>query len=256
MGGLSLQNIDVRVSHRKILDDVSVNFAAGRVTVVIGPNGAGKSTLLGVASGSIKPHAGVARLGGEDLRKLPTKQAARRRAVMPQDSHVAFPFTVREVVEMGRTPWSGSGPADHDIVEEALELTGMADMADREITTLSGGERQRTAFARVITQAAPVTGESVMLLDEPTSAMDIAHAETTLSLARTLADRGAAIGIVLHDINAAAAFADHMVLMQHGKVRVAGSVGEVCMAETLSAVYETPIDVFERQGRVHVIPQR
>ncbi|MDT0201940.1 heme ABC transporter ATP-binding protein [Nocardioides sp. AE5] len=256
MGGMTLSGIEVRIGQRKILDDVTVEFPAGKVTVVIGPNGAGKSTMLAVAAGSIKPHAGVARLGDDDLRHLPARQAARRRAVMPQDSHVAFPFTVREVVEMGRTPWSGSSPADRDICDEALELTQMTAMADREITTLSGGERQRAALARVITQATPVDTESVILLDEPTSAMDIGHAEATLSLARDLARRGAAIGIVLHDIDSAAAFADQVVLMHHGQVHVAGTVGDVCRAETLSDVYETPIEVFERDGRVHVTPRR
>lgn len=256
MGGLSVRNVDVRIGQRIILDDVSVEFPAGRVTVVIGPNGAGKSTLFGVAAGSIKPHAGAALLGGVDLRKLSTKQAARRRAVMPQDSHVAFPFTVREVVEMGRTPWSGSGLADQDICDEALALTAMTELADREITTLSGGERQRAALARVITQATPVNHESTILLDEPTSAMDIAYSEATLSLARQLADRGAAVGIVLHDINAAAAFADHLVLMHRGRVHVADEVAKVCLADTLSTVYETAIEVFERGGRIHVGPLR
>lgn len=255
-GGLSISRALVRVEKRAILDDVSVEFVPGSVTAVIGPNGAGKSTLLGVGAGTVKPDAGEARLGGRDVRQLSAKSAARLRAVMPQDSTVAFPFTVREVVAMGRAAWAESARHSDVCAEDALDATGLLDLADREITTLSGGERQRVAFARVIAQATPVSPAGVLLLDEPTAAMDIAHAEATLSHARTLSRDGAAVGIVLHDIDAAASYADHLVLMHHGRVHAVGTVADVCVPEVLSSVYGTPIDVFERDGRLHVGPAR
>ncbi|RNI20329.1 heme ABC transporter ATP-binding protein [Flexivirga caeni] len=254
--GLTLAAVSVSRGHRTIVDDASVSFEAGTVTSVIGPNGAGKSTLLGIAAGTVRPTSGTARLGGHDLRRLSVKHAARRRAVMPQDATVAFAFTVREVVAMGRIPWRDLKSDVDRVVSDALATTGLTHLQDREVTTLSGGERQLTAFARVVAQATPVTEESVILLDEPTAAMDIAHAEATLALVRALARRGAAVGLVLHDIDAAAAYADRVVLLQHGRVRASGPVPEVCASATLSDVYGTPIEVFDRDGRLHVGPVR
>lgn len=254
--GLTVSRARVTLEKNLILDDVSMEFRHGAVTAVIGPNGAGKSTLLGVAAGTVKPDAGAVTLGGHDIRHLSAKRAARSRAVMPQDTAVAFPFTVSEVVVMGRSAWNENASESEKIAFQALDSTELLPFADREITTLSGGEKQRVAFARVIAQATPVTPASVILLDEPTAAMDIAHAEATLMLARTIASQGAAVGVVLHDIDAAAAYSDHLVLMQGGRVRASGSVSEVCAPEILTEVYGTPIDVFERDGRRHVGPVR
>ncbi|QAY59857.1 heme ABC transporter ATP-binding protein [Microbacterium protaetiae] len=256
MTDLALTHIGVTIGRRDILDDVSLHVDAGRVTAIIGPNGAGKSTLLAVAAGHRRPDVGEVRLGGDHLARIPVKEAARRRAVMPQDTTVAFPFTVREVVGLGRTAWPSDPTRDDRIVAEALAQTGLEHLAEREITTLSGGERQLTALARVIAQATPVGEHSVVLLDEPTAAMDVAHAEATLSLMRAVAADGAAVAVVLHDLDAAAAYADHLVLMHQGRVRAEGTVAEVCTGELLSEVYGTPIEVFEHGGRVRVAPRR
>jgi len=253
---LALTGISVRLGRRDILDDVSLTVSAGQITAIIGPNGAGKSTLLAVAAGQLTPAAGSVCLGEDDLHRLPVREAARRRAVMPQDSTVAFGFTVREVVALGRSAWRRSGADDARVVDDALARVGLTAFAEREVPTLSGGERQLTALARVIAQATPVGAESVILLDEPTSAMDVAHAEATLTLMRELAADGAGIVIVLHDLDAAAAYADRLVLMQHGGVRAVGSVAEVCTPELLSEVYGTPIDVFRHADRLRVTPLR
>lgn len=253
---LDLTGITVSVDGRQLLSDVDFGLNSGQVTAVIGPNGAGKSTLLAVASGHLKPSAGRVMLGARESHKIPAAEAARRRAVMPQDSGVAFSFTVQEVVEMGRTPWR-KVRADHgQAVAHALELTGLTELADRDITTLSGGERQRAALARVIAQATPVAEGSVILLDEPTAAMDVAHAESTLVLMRELASRGAAVGVVLHDLDAAASYADRLVLLEKGRVRAAGSVTRVCDAAVLSAVYGTAVEVLHVGGRLRVGPLR
>src|SRR5699024_7280735 len=174
---LRVARASVLIGNRAILDDVSLRLAPGSVTAIIGPNGAGKSTLLGVCSGALKPHPGSVRIGETELRELSVKEAARRRAVMPQDVTVAFPFTVRDVVAMGRTPWGTSAKEDADIVTATLQQCELEEFAEREITSLSGGERARAALARVIAQATPITRASVILLNEPTAAMDIAHAE-------------------------------------------------------------------------------
>ncbi|RKW69463.1 heme ABC transporter ATP-binding protein [Galactobacter caseinivorans] len=268
---LDLSHITVSIDGRDLLSGVGLRLNAGQVTAVIGPNGAGKSTLLAVAAGQLKPRAGRVMLGSRESHKVPTAEAARRRAVMPQDSGVAFAFTVEEVVEMGRTPWrqarAGRGFAgrtrawrgfadDATAVAHALELTGLTELADRDITTLSGGERQRAALARVIAQATPVAQGSVILLDEPTSAMDVAHAESTLVLMRELASRGAAVGVVLHDLDAAASYADRLVLLENGRVRAAGPVAQVCDAAVLSQVYGTAVEVLDVGGRLRVGPLR
>lgn len=253
---LRVARASVLIGNRAILDEVSLHLAPGSVTTIIGPNGAGKSTLLGVCSGALKPNSGRVHIGETELRELSVKEAARRRAVMPQDVSVAFPFTVRDVVAMGRTPWGTSAKEDADIVTDTLRLCELGDFAEREITSLSGGERARAALARVIAQATPITSASVILLDEPTAAMDIAHAEATMRLLRTLARQGAAIGIVVHDLDAAASYADEVVLMSQGRVRASGPAAEVCTARVLSEVYETPIDVVEVEGGVRVLPRR
>lgn len=254
MNGLTIDNVSVKLGGKQILSEVAAHCPAGAVTVLIGPNGAGKSTLLAVAAGERKPLTGSVTIGQDRLADLSVKQLAQRRAVMPQETIVAFPFTVREVVTMGRIALTSR--SDDDAVMQALTLAGITEFADRTVDTLSGGEHQRVAFARVIAQAMPVGSDSVILLDEPTAAMDIAHAEATLTLARDLAHRGAAVVMVLHDLDAAAAYADQLILLHHGRIYRAGTVAEVCTAEQLSEVYGTAIEVVDHDGRLRVAPHR
>lgn len=253
---LELHDVGVHIDGHSLLHGIDFVLPAGTVTAVIGPNGAGKSTLLSVAGGQLRPDTGRVLLGGRDAHRIPAAEAARRRAVMTQESSVAFAFTAREVVAMGRTPWRRLHADDDDAVRSALGITGLLGLAERDITTLSGGERQRVALARVIAQATPVRDGSVLLLDEPTSAMDVAHAESTLGLARELAARGAAVGVALHDLDAAAAYADALLLLERGRVRAHGSVAEVCRPEVLSAVYGTAVEVLDVGGRLRVGPLR
>lgn len=253
---LTLKDVTVSIGGKKIIESVSLELHPGEVTAIIGPNGAGKSTLLGAASGHLRPTSGQVLLGEKLTANYKAAHAARIRAVMAQESGVAFSFTVREVVAMGRTPWVKEKANDDAAINEALDLTDIQHLAERDVTTLSGGERQRTALARVIAQATPVNEASVVLLDEPTSAMDVAHAEATLRLARDLAARGAAVGVVLHDLDAAASYADRLVLMDRGQIRAVGSVREVATAELLSQVYNTEVEVFEFGGRLRVSPLR
>lgn len=252
---LAVTEATVRIGAATILDAVSIAVPPSSMTVIIGPNGAGKSTLLAVAAGERRPTSGVVRLGGDAITRLSARQLARRRAVMPQDTTVAFPFTVREVVAMGRTAY-GDRAENDAIVDETLSVAELVAFQDRPVNTLSGGEQQRVALARVIAQATPIGEDSVILLDEPTAAMDIAHAEVTLHLARDLARRGAAVVAVLHDLDAAAAYADRVILMDRGRVRQVGTVAEVCTARALTEVYGTPIEVYPRDGRLRVAPAR
>lgn len=252
-----LQASEVRFSPggHEVLRGVSLDLRPGAVTIIIGPNGAGKSTLLSVLAGDVPPDSGTVALGGKPLASWKTLDAARRRAVMAQDTSVSFPYTVREVVQMGRNAWRRTerSAQDEAVVDSAISATGIGHLSARSVTLLSGGERQRTALSRVLAQEG-----SVLLLDEPVSAMDIAHQEQTLQTCRRLAAEGAAVAVVLHDLDAAAAYADWLVLLHHGQVHAAGTVADICRAEVLSEVYGTPIEVFRTQegGRLRVAPRR
>ncbi|MFJ3956719.1 heme ABC transporter ATP-binding protein [Arthrobacter sp. NPDC090010] len=253
---LSLRDVSVKMGPKTLVDGAAVDLHPGEVTVVIGPNGAGKSTLLSVAAGQLRPSSGTVLLGDREVHRFQAAEAARRRVMMPQDSSVSFAFTVEEIVSMGRTPWRKQRADDRAAVAGALRMTGLSHLAGREVTTLSGGERQRTALARTIAQATPVTAGSVVLLDEPTSAMDVAHAEATLALMRDLAAQGAAVCTVLHDLDAAASYADRLVLMERGRIRAQGRFEEVCRPELLSEVYGTAVEVLDAGGRLRVGPAR
>lgn len=250
---LQAHQVHVEIHGHRILRGVDLHLSPGEVTAVIGPNGAGKSTLLSVLTGDVSPTAGTVTLDGREVNQWKPHEAARVRSVMVQDSGVSFPFTVRQVVEMGRHAWRRTERAEQDgeVVEGALTTAEIAHLEARSVTVVSGGERQRTALARMLAQQA-----RTILLDEPVSAMDIAHQERTLALCRRLAGEGAAVAVVLHDLDAAAVYGDRLVLMDHGRVVALGAPAEVCTAERLSAVYRTPIEVFTQDGAVRVMPRR
>lgn len=253
---LRCSGVTVSVGSAVLLSDVSVAAHPGEVVALIGPNGAGKSTLLAALAGDMKLAAGRVYVGQEDVARCPAGELARRRAVMLQDTAVAFGFLVRDVVEMGRRPWAGSCDPEENarVVDEALRVMDLAHLAARDVTTLSGGERARTALARVLAQKAPV-----VMLDEPTAAMDVRHQEQALGVVRAMADSGVAVIVVLHDLSAAARCADHVVCLASGCVVADGSVEEVYRPEVLSRAYGWPIEVMRVQdasgkSRVVVMP--
>lgn len=253
-GEVAIEAVDVTIRRGEatILDQVSLAVHAGEVLALAGPNGAGKSTLLGALAGE-PIEGGAVHLVGHPLREWRMLDAARRRAVMQQSNSVSFPFTVEQVVEMGRAPWQRTPAADRDddIVAEALQRTEVTHLADRQFPSLSGGERARVALSRVLAQQA-----GVILLDEPTAPLDIRHQEAVLQLARERANDGDAVVVVLHDLNLAAAYADRVALLQQGRIRAVGSPAEVFTAELVSEVYQYPVEVIEHAGRRLVIPVR
>jgi iron complex transport system ATP-binding protein len=245
-----------------LLSDVDVSVPPGRVTVLIGPNGAGKSTLLRVLSGEIGPSRGEACLDGRPLHAFSAAALARQRAVVPQASTVAFPFTVREVVMLGVTV-PGFALRDAGVetrVDAALDAVGLIPFAHRLYPTLSGGERQRVHVARALCQLAMTArGQNetrCFLLDEPTASLDLAHQGHVLSAMRRQAELGLAVVAVLHDLNLAAAVADHLVLLARGRMAAAGSPREVLRDEVLSAAYGCRVmpDRAPGNGRPFVLP--
>ncbi|WP_041836758.1 heme ABC transporter ATP-binding protein [Actinosynnema mirum] len=239
----------------RLVDGVSVDLVAGEVLVLVGPNGAGKSTLLAALAGDRAADGGVVEIAGRPVADWSPAALARTRAVLPQHNPVAFPFPVRAVVEMGRAPWRGTEDEDHDEAEVAAALadTGLVELANRPHTRLSGGEQARAALARVLAQ-----GTGILLLDEPTAALDVRHQEQVMALARGRADAGAAVLVVLHDLGLAAAHADRVAVLADGRLIEAGPPEQVCTAELLTQVYRHPVEVFPhpRTGKPVVLPVR
>ncbi len=239
---------------RKLLDQVSLDLRAGEVLALLGPNGAGKSTLMSLLSGDVTPDEGHVDFLGRPIDKWSLSDLSRRRSVLLQDNQIMFPFTVHQVVEMGRAPWRRTPLEDEDneAISEALTAADIGHLGNRRVPSLSGGERARVGFARVI---AGRTG--VLMLDEPTAALDLGHQEAILQLTRARAVQGDAVLVVLHDLNLAAAYADRVALLQRGRVVACDTPREVLTAERVSEVYQTPVEVIEHgSGAGIVMPVR
>ncbi len=255
--GVSLRVRDVTVAYgdTTILDSIDLDVRDGELLALVGPNGAGKSTLLSVLSGDVRPDRGTVEVDGRDVGSWTHVELAMRRAVLLQELTMSFPFTVRQTVEMGRSPWSGHEPEDDDDrrVVESMAATDVTHLAERTFTSLSGGERARAAMARVVAQ-----DTRVLLLDEPTSALDIRHQEQVLDLAAECAADGGSVVVVMHDLGLAAAYADRVVILSDGRVRAVGDPDSVLTAPLLSDVYDHPIEVFRHPatGELLVLPVR
>ncbi len=235
-----------------MLCDVDLDLEWGSVTVVVGPNGAGKSTLLSVLAGDRRASTGTVTLDGRDLAQWSGAQLARRRAVLTQEQEVTFGFTVREVVAMGRYPWTGEGDlaADDTVIHDALERTDVLHLADRPYRSLSGGEKARVSLARVLAQET-----SVILLDEPTAALDLRHTEEVLGVARTLARSGRCVVVVAHDLTLASAYADLLVIVDDGRIAAHGSPAEVLTPDRIERTYGLAVDVHALGDRLAVVPR-
>ncbi|MGC9499657.1 heme ABC transporter ATP-binding protein [Streptomyces sp. WG7] len=245
----------VRLGGRPVLDGVGARVRAGEVLALVGPNGAGKSTLLGALAADLPAAEGVVRVHGRPVTEWSAPELALRRAVLPQSASLSFPFPVEEVVRMGRAPWAGTGREDEDdaAVAEAMARTEVTGFAGRPFSALSGGERARVALARVLAQRA-----SLLLLDEPTAALDLRHQELVLRLCRERARAGDAVVVVLHDLSLAAAYADRVAVLCAGRVAADGPPAQVLSEQLLSEVYDQPVEVLPhpRTGAVLVVPRR
>lgn len=241
--GMSGTQLDVGYGGDPVLHGVDIRLGQGQVTALIGPNGSGKSTLLRSLSALLPVLSGEVRVGATPLRALSPRQLARTLTVLTQGRPALSGMTVREVAELGRHPhrgrWRRTDPDGTEAVDRALSLTGLTSLAQHDIGTLSGGQVQRVWLAACLAQ-----DTAVLLLDEPTTYLDLRYQVELLDLIRDLAtSHGVTIGVVLHDLNQAASIADQIVLLDNGRVAAVGTPAQVYDAELLSSVYEIGVDV-------------
>lgn len=248
---LCAENLQIRRGSKTVLAEVTLQVRPGEVLGVLGPNGAGKSTLLGALCGELKAGQGRVLLEQKELAHWKGMERARRLAVLPQASTLDFAFRVEEVVGMGRLPHQSGRAQDEAIVAAALAAADAGHLLGRNYMALSGGERQRVHLARVLAQLWPGQEGQTLLLDEPTSMLDPLHQHTTLQAVREFADRGAAVLVILHDLNLAARYCDRLLLLQDGRPQALGTPTDVLRPESLRAVFGLEVLVQQHPERGH-----
>ena len=239
-----------------VLDGFDLTIGHGELVGLLGPNGVGKTTIVRLASGAVAPAVGRIDLFGDDLGALGTRERARRVAVVPQETHPVFEFTVSEIVRMGRAPHLGflgiERSRDHEIARDAIERCDLEHVAERSFRALSGGERQRVLLARALVQEA-----RLLLLDEPTAYLDLKHRLAAYDLlARLRREGNPTIVVVSHDINLAARYCDRLVLLRGGAVVADGTPQVVLTATSIRDAYEVDVEILTdpSTGRPFVIP--
>ncbi|WP_447891108.1 heme ABC transporter ATP-binding protein [Pseudomonas hormoni] len=248
---LRTQDLQILRGRKIVLTDITLELNPGEVLGVLGPNGAGKSTLLGALCGELPANQGRVWLDERELRDWTGTQRAQRLAVLPQVSTLDFAFRVEEVVGMGRLPHQSGRVRDDEIVAAALQAADAGHLSGRSYLALSGGERQRVHLARVLAQLWPGEAGQTLLLDEPTSMLDPLHQHTTLQAVREFADRGAAVLVILHDLNLAARYCDRLLLLEGGRPVALDTPEQVLRPEPLKAVFGLEVLVQQHPERGH-----
>lgn len=244
--------------NQPVVDGVSCELVAGTITAIVGPSGGGKTTLLATLCGDLRPLAGHVELGGRALQSWRRDERARHLAVLPQDSSVAFSFAALDVVLLGLFPFEGalSRQRLREHARGALDRTGVGHLASRPIDQLSGGERQRVLLSRVAAQmSAASEGPRLLVLDEPTSSLDVAAQQQVFAMLRDLARTGVAVVASVHDLNLAAAWADRVLVVARGRMLAAGPVDEVFREELLAQAFGVPLGVHRVSGLGHPVVQ-
>jgi iron complex transport system ATP-binding protein len=245
---LSFQAVRFGYHSQPVLDRLSLEIQPGTITAILGPNGAGKTTLLHLALGWLKPQGGQIVLAGRPLGTFARRELGQWMALVPQSERIPFDYSILEYVLLGRAPYLAPldmpGAQDCRISEQVIEQVGLGRLARRAVTTLSGGERQLALVARALAQQ-----PRLLLLDEPTSHLDLANKARVLKLMQELAARGVTMLLTTHEPDVAAAIATHLVLMREGEVYQTGPLSQVFTAEHLSTTYNMPVKVAQVDGR-------
>lgn len=261
---LAASRLGVIVRGRWLIESISFAVRPGELVVVLGPNGAGKSTLLACLSGALLPSAGQITLDGAPLAQIEAKELARRRAVVAQATVVPVPIHAEEITALGRVPHPDTAARSRAVVASAMTAADAHTFIGRPVPTLSGGEQQRVHLSRALAQIWPEATSlpRYLLLDEPTSNLDLAHQARVMATARALADDGNGVLAILHDLNLAAATADRLVLLDKGRLVADGPPADVLTHTTIDRVFGLTADVLERpDGRgplvvPHALPPR
>lgn len=242
---ITLSNLNLKLSTKTILKDLSVRFKSGELSVVLGPNGTGKSSLLKMITREWKSDKANAQISyfGQQAEQWQPENIAKHLGVLPQSSNLTFNFKVQEVVQLGGLTLSASDTEINMMVERNMQLTDISHLADRLYPSLSGGEKQRVHFARVLTQLEQSGEQKILLLDEPTAALDLSHQHKTLALAKQLAEQGAAVIIVMHDLNLAAQYADRLLMLNQGTIVADGSPWQVLTEHNIASVYNWDVTI-------------
>jgi iron complex transport system ATP-binding protein len=248
---IRVKDATVLVKRKSLLEGINVELQAGEVLVAIGPNGAGKSTLLKVISGEVEVDHGYASLNESPISSYSLKVLSGMMAVLPQQTELHFPFEVRQVIALGRIPHASGNKRNTKIVDEVMELLEIEHLAHRDYTTLSGGEMQRVQFARALCQVWDISCPGFLLLDEPTSSLDLSHQHAVLKVAKGMSRQGIGVFVVLHDMNLAARYADRIVLMNSGGIVQQGSPDEVLSEQNLQGVFGVNIRVLKHPEGDH-----
>lgn len=247
---IRIKGLSHKIGASQILHEVDLVVPKGKITALIGPNGAGKSTLLSLVARLVPVQQGRIAVAGLDLATTPTEALARAMAILPQHAGVASRLSVRELVAFGRWPHHHGRPKaeDHAMVETAIARLGLGDLALRFLDELSGGQRQRAHLAMAFAQ-----GTDWLLLDEPLAALDMAHARRLMQELSALRDSGKSVLMVLHEVNHAAAWADHVVAMQGGRIVAQGTPAQVFTPAVLEPLYGMDLRVTQIDGRPMVL---
>lgn len=254
---LEAAKVSVRIRHSTLLDNINVALRGGETAAIVGPNGAGKSTLLRTLSGDQRCSDGEIYLKGRALASFAPRELAQHRAVLSQHVNVSFPFTVEDIIAMGAGERSRA--AAQPLIDATIDELGLAPLRDRQLPTLSGGEQQRAHFARVLVQLAcgeQDHGPGVLLLDEPTSSLDLRHQIGLLEIAKRRAREGFAVIAVLHDLNLAVRFADRLIVLNGGRLHADGQTAKTITADLIRDVFKVETAVGSDDGLPFVLPQR
>ncbi|TGN13722.1 heme ABC transporter ATP-binding protein [Leptospira ilyithenensis] len=251
---LVAKSVSFSIGTHLLLSDISLTVNPGEVHVLMGKNGAGKSTLFKLLCGDLPPTSGEIHLSGKSIEHWKKKDLAKFRSVLTQDFELQFPFSTREVVELGRSPHNSTKAENEKITEESMSITNTLHVANRSYSTLSGGEKQRAQYSRVLSQ---VWGDppKFLLLDEPTSSMDLPNQMKLLQVTRHMADQGYGILLILHDINTAYQFADKISLLRDGKLVVTGGAAEVLTEENIKQIFDVEMFVLKTPKGNIIIPK-
>ncbi|MCE7063015.1 heme ABC transporter ATP-binding protein [Dyadobacter sp. CY343] len=241
---MEITQVGFEVRGRKLLNGVSFDVTAGEFWAIVGANGAGKSTLVKILSSELAPTSGSVVFDGKDLKKYKLRDLARKRAVLAQQNTITLSFTVQEIVLMGRYPFYDSAPTRRDlaIVDMCLKKVGIGHLKTRLYPTLSGGEQQRVQVSRALAQIWEVDN-GLLLLDEPTTGMDLLHQFETFQLAKEMTSKGFAVIAVIHDLNQALQYADKVLMLRDGESFAIGSPSAVLTEEHIKSVFGLPVRI-------------